>query len=287
MKKLVMCLALLALSLCRTFAQAGGVKVDLLLDQEQFLPSEELRIAVRVSNFSGQTLTLGKEEDWLSFYVEALDGFIVTKLENPPVKGEFSLESSMTATRRADLAPYFNLQKPGRYRVLAKIKIPQWNQEITSTTRQFDIVKGVRIAALEFGVPAQAGETNYVPEVRKYILQQASYKDERQLYFRLTDGEEVRTLKVFPISRVVSFARPEAQIERFSNLHVLFQSGKSSFCYVMINSDGQILLRQTHDFYGESRPRLRTQEDGRIALSGGIRRVTETDLPPSDALSLN
>ena len=260
-------------------AQTGGVRVDISFDQEQFLAAEDLRVNVQISNFSGQTLQLGDSPDWLTFHVEGGNGYVVGKNGNPPVATQFIVQSSKTATTRANIAPYFNIQTPGRYRVVAHVKLPQWQKEITSPGKTFDIISGSKIQTLEFGMPSEGGSAA-TPEVRKYVLQKADYMKERRLYVRITDAYEAQTLKVFSVSRLVSFSEPEAQLDRFNNLHVINQSGQKSFTYSLINPDGQLLVRQTHDFLGESRPRLRIQEDGRIAVKGGVQRVSATDVPP-------
>src|ERR1051325_3302382 len=97
----------------------GQVSVEITLPQEQFLPSESLMAGVRITNRSGQKLRLGAEEDWLSFGVESREGSVVARLNDPPVIGEFELDSSKVATKRVDLAPYFTLLKPGHYSVTA------------------------------------------------------------------------------------------------------------------------------------------------------------------------
>jgi hypothetical protein len=236
-----------------------------------------------VNNVSGQTLKLG-DEGWVKFFVESADNFIVQKLSDPSVAGEFSVDSAMTATRRVNLAPYFNLQRPGRYRVTARVNVPQWGVEITSDAKSFDIVPGTKLQVLEFGAPQQ--KENEPPAVHKYILQQAQLGKELQLYLRVTDESESIVFKVFPVARMLSFSKPEAQLDRFNNIHILHQVGQKSFSYCVVNSDGQIITRQMHDYRGDSRPRLRTVGDGRVEVSGGRRNYSETDLPPSLDLSI-
>src|SRR5262245_31982051 len=85
---------------------SAQVRVEVTLDQEQFLSGEALPAAVRVTNRSGQTLHLGGQPDWLTFSVESREGSIVVKNGEVPVLGEFTLESSKVATKVADLAPY-------------------------------------------------------------------------------------------------------------------------------------------------------------------------------------
>jgi hypothetical protein len=83
---------------------------------------------------------------------------------------------------------------------------------------------------------------------------------------------------VFAIGPMVSFGRPEPQIDRASNLHVMHQDGASSFSYTVFNSQGDLLTRQTYD-YIESRPRLRLDDDGNVSVVGGTRRVAANDFP--------
>jgi hypothetical protein len=253
------------------------VKVELQLEQSQFLPGESMRTAVRITNLSGQMLKLGQSNDWLRFSVEAVDGFIVSKNEEVPVIGPFDLDSAKVATKRVDLAPYFNLTKAGRYRVTALVKLPQWGQSISSPTVGFDVINGVRLWEQEFGVPGSAGGTGR-PEVRKYLLQQATYLKQVALYVRITDASEAITLKVLPLGPLVSFFRPEHQLDQQCNLHVLSQTGARSYLYCVVSPNGVLVGRQIYDSI-QSRPSLSAQPDGSIVVHGGSRRVTANDLP--------
>src|ERR1051325_470501 len=228
MRRVGCSLALLALSLAGVRAQ---VTVEVVQDQDQFLPGETVRTAVRVTNLSGQTLKLGEEDDWLKFWVESGDGLMVAKVGETPVKGEFEVGSSEVATKRVDLLPYFALSKPGRYSVSATVRIKQWDREISSQPRTFFLIDGAKLWEQEFGVPNASGPTNAAPEVRKYILQQANYiKGQLRLYLRLTDGAG-KPIRVFAIGGMVSFSRPEPHVDKFSNLHVLYANGARSYGY--------------------------------------------------------
>src|SRR5438445_4722053 len=146
---------LLMLWLVSIYGLKAQVAVEVTMDRDQFLPNESVPVAVRVVNRSGQTIHLGKEVDWLTFSVESHDGFIVTKSGEVPVIKEFDLQSSERATRRCDLSPYFNLGQPGHYSVIATVKIKDWNIELTSEPKTFDVVQGTKIWEQEFGVPGK------------------------------------------------------------------------------------------------------------------------------------
>jgi len=257
----------------------GQVAVEVVTDQEQFLPGEALNMAVKVSNRSGQKLSFGTEPDWLTFAIESRDGLVVPKLGEAPVAGSFDLESAERATKHVDIAPYFQISQPGRYTVTATVRIKEWGRTVTSQPKNFNIMEGAKLWEQEFGVPTAPGATNTIPEVRKYVLQQANYlKGKLRLYLRLTDVTGTKVYRVVPIGLILSFSRPEPRIDKFSNLHLLYQNWAHSFSYTIFSPDGEIVDRQTYD-YTDTRPRLQVDEEGRISVAGGLRRVTSNGSP--------
>jgi hypothetical protein len=252
------------------------ITVEVTQEQEQFLPGEALPTAVRITNRSGQILRLGLDDDWLTFSVESQDRSIVPKIGEVPVRGEIILPSSRIATKRVDLAPYFSASLPGTYKVIATVRIPGWNQEFNSQPKKFDVIEGAKLWEQAVGVP---GSTNGSPEMRKYILQQAHYlKSQLRLYLRVTDGSGARVIRIFAIGPMVSFAQPEPQVDRYSNLHVLYQDKPRSFDYSVFNPDGEVIRHQTFDYTG-TRPRLQPDGQGQVSVMGGTRRVRANDVP--------
>jgi len=269
MRKRWLILGLLAFPLFPLFAQ---VSVEIVFPQDQFLPGESLVAAVRITNRSGQKLHLGATEDWLTFGVESRNGNVVPRLGEPSVAGEFDVDSSQIATKRVDLAPYFGLTQQGHYTVTATVKIPAWDREIASSPKSLDIIRGAKLCEFEFGVPVSSEVPNASPEVRKYLLEEANYlTGHLRLYMRLTDASGARTFRVFPIGRLLSFSHPEGQLDKASNLHVLYANGPHSFNYTQFNPQGDLLLNETYD-YVTSRPRLKVNDEGKISVFGGVKR---------------
>lgn len=261
-------------------ACSAQVTVEVTQEQQQFLQGEAIHVAVRITNRSGQTLHLGDEEDWLKLDIEAREGSIVSKTGDVPVKGSFDLESSSVAIKRLDLAPYFAPMQPGHYGITATVHIKDWNRDILSPPKFFDIIEGAKLWEQEVGVPPETPGASTSPEVRKYILQQANYlKGQIRLYLRVTDSYG-KTYRVFPIGQMISFGRPEAQVDKFCHLHVLYQNGPSLFSYTVYDLDGSLLARQSFD-YEATRPKLRMDEDGIVFVFGGVRRITLNDVPPA------
>lgn len=261
------------------------VTLEVTLDQEQFLPGEALPVAVRITNRSGQTLQLGADEGWLVFSIESVEGLIVVKTGEVPVAGEFTLESSKRAIKRVDLAPYFNLAKPGRYSITATMFVKEWNRQIASAPKPFDIIEGSKLWEQEVGIPKAQDATNQLPELRKYTLHQANYLRKHLILYVQVNDTTGKLRKVFPIGPMLSFGQPEPQIDKFSNLHILYQDGPRSFSYTVVNPDGEVIVRQSYDM--TTRPRLKIDDQGNLKVVGGARRIKPTDLPPANTTQSN
>lgn len=253
------------------------VSVELLTTQTQYIPGEAIPVLVRISNQSGQTLTMGQDNEWLTVSVEARDGSLVPRLAELPVEGQFTLESSQLGKKVLDIAPGFDLTRQGNYNVTATVKLPQWQRWISSSPLAISIIKANTIWEQECGVPG-SNDGSGAPEVRKFALQQANYMKNLRLYVRITDASGTKIFKLINVGSQVSFNTPEAQIDKTSRLHLLHQTGAKSFCYAVISPNGDLEVLQTHDFVS-SRPRLRKDTEGRILVSGGARRMTPQDIP--------
>ncbi len=107
--------------LCLITTVNAQINVKLSTAQEQFLPGEELQLAVKVSNFTGAPLRLGTHPQWIAFTIERSEGGVVNKLSEVPDTGEFSLEQATGGTMRFDVAPLFALDRAGSYRVTAVV----------------------------------------------------------------------------------------------------------------------------------------------------------------------
>jgi hypothetical protein len=273
-------LFILGLVLLTWQTASAQVTVEVVLDQNQFLPRESLPVAVRIVNRSGRMLHLGTDPKWLTFSVFAADGdYVVTKLGDVAVEGEFDLGTSQMATKRVDVSPYFNLSRQGSYRIVANLHIKDWNLDIPSAPESFDVIDGAKLWSQSFGIPAPGGVTDVAPEVRKYTLEQANYlRTQLRMYVQVSDESERTIFKVRAIGPMVSFSQPEAQLDRRNNLHVIYQSGARVFTYSVVNSDCDIVQQENYD-YLTTRPRLQADENGNITVIGGVRRVKPIDMP--------
>jgi hypothetical protein len=270
---------LLALAALTAFRAAAQVDLEVATDQEQFLPGEALPVAVKIVNSSGQRVRLGNQPDWLTFDVESAEKLVVVKNGIVPVMGEFELESAQLGIKRADLQPYFFISKPGRYKIIATLRIADWSVSKSSAPKYIDVINGVDLWTQDVGLPPAEGATNRAPEVRRYTLVEANYlRSQLRLYVRVADVVGSRIIKLAPLGTLVSFSHPEGQVDRQSRLHVLWQTGSKAFTCCIINPDGVIAQREIYDYF-TSRPRLDVNANGDVIVAGGTRRAAPSEYP--------
>ncbi|MDD9867493.1 MAG: hypothetical protein OXS32_14205, partial [Verrucomicrobiales bacterium] len=233
---------------------------------------------LKIVNFSGQTLVFGEDNNWLQFEIETETGEVVTPIAEPPkVEGRFTVESSIRATKRIDLAPYYALEKAGNYKLIAKVYVKQWKRSLPVKPVKFTVSNGSILWHRTFGLPVKEGEPAGQPKQRRYVLQQAKNLRMMTLYARVDDGPGARVHRVFPVCPMVAFNDPTAQVDPTGNLHILCQSGARTYNYTVLDPDGKIRIRHHYQIVG-SRPRLNFK-DGKIHVAGGLKLLRPDDIP--------
>ncbi len=255
------------------------VTVTVELGKNRFLPRESLLAKLKIVNFSGQTLLFGEDDHWLQFQLESETGEEIAPIADPPpVKGRFTVESSIRATKEMDIAPYYALEQAGRYTLTAKVIIKQWGKQLTAKPVKFDVTNGTILWEQAFGLPLKKDDPPGEPrQVRRYVLQQAKHLKAMSLYARVDDGPGGHVHRVLPVCAMVSFNPPKAQVDPRGNLHVLCQSGAREYIYSVIDPDGKINTRR-HYLIAANRPRLGFKE-GEIMVVGGFQLTRPDDLP--------
>ncbi|MBN8248735.1 MAG: hypothetical protein J0L84_15005 [Verrucomicrobia bacterium] len=269
---------LLLMTCAATASLRAQVDVDLTLERESFLPGEPIEASVRFANFTGGPIELGTEPDWLQFTIERVDGHTVNRLMDPPESGSFKLDQATRGKLRWNLTPLFALEDPGAYRVFATVHLPD-NEVHSTPSVPFDIVMGATLhEPREVGVKLPDGSI----ERRKYILQQVNFLKRLQLYLRISDSSESRTLAIVPLGSTVTFDRPQWVVDRETRFHVLHRTSQGIYAYHVFRGDGTLLVRQLYT--GEPRPELQiVNEAGEVGVRKGQRRPDSSDIPTAAA----
>jgi len=73
------------------------------------------------------------------------------------------------------------------------------------------------------------------------------------------------------VGQILSFSHPEPQIDKSSNLHLIYQSWAKVYSYSVFSPDGELVKRETYDYIA-TRPRLQVDKDGLVGVVGGVKR---------------
>lgn len=276
MRRTLLLLAGLALAAAAARGDAS-LSAEIRIDEPAFLPGEELPVGLRLVNLSGRPVRYATVPDWVTFFVERQDGSAVRQHGELEHTEEFTLESATAGTREWNLAAAFDLTTPGSYNISAEVRVPDAGVTLFAPPQRVLVTPGMTLAETTFGRPAADGGR----EVRKYTLIQANRKRDLRLYVSISDEAGVEPYRVVALERLLSFSRPEHQLDRESNLHVLLQSGAREFSYFTVNPDGELIGRQRHALIPNSRPRLAAGTNGVVSVTGGARVPMPNDLPPA------
>ena len=263
-----------------SLSSSQPVKVQLTTDYKQYLAQEPIYITVRVINYSGQTLRLADDPEWITFSVEPVSrkGTIRQNgpLEVPPIsEAKKNLESGMMVNVPINLVPQYDFVNPGPYKIVAKFKAGQLG-EFKSEPYYVDIVSGNTLWEQEFGVP---GKDDKSLDLRKYRIIQSRNLDVSLLFIKVTDTYDTTVYGINALGKLIYQSASEQMTDKNNRLHILHQSGSKAFTYTMVGYDGKILLRMIYE-YSATRPRLRLSESGDVVVAGGIRVKKPYDIDP-------
>ena len=262
---------------CVVPARGQRLAIDLISRDTSYLPNETLMVGVRIKNQSGQAVILAQEDQWVDFLVANSDEQPVPRVGVPAGGEVFVLAAGKEAVKWFNLAPHFDLSRPGPYDIHAQVRVPQWKEFIPARPARVNVVRGVTVAELKHGVPAK--KLTDPPEMRVYTLQKVRHVRYVLLYLRVEGEESRRVYSVEPLGRLVAVSRPEYQMDRHGRLHVLFQNGAKTFSHCLADADGRMKTAHTY-YYGTRRPVLTVDAEGETGVLGGKRIVTANDWPP-------
>ena len=261
------------------------VEFQMAIKQKRFLPGEAIEVEIALLNNSGAPLTFSPEDGWLEFTVVNLvkptgEGTAVPRLKPVVINETFTVKHTDSAKAKVDLAPGFDLTRPGQYKVSASMIYQGARAPIAAEPVVLSVVRGYKLMDdLPFGMPSSDPESP--PEARKYSLQQLTLTEsvEIRLYVSVTDVSEATVFRQVPLGRMAGHDKPPTRLDRLSNLHVLHQTGARLFTHTVVSPRGDVLVRETFDSLG-ARLALKSDSEGAVTVSNGVRLPRSDDLLP-------
>jgi hypothetical protein len=282
----------LAVGLLGAIADASAqVRVDLSLHRSLFIRYEPLVAIVSITNLSGRDLNLADQDNhkWFSFHIESAAGALV-----PPYNPDYSLSpvqipAGQSIKRAVNITPLYPLSEYGIYRVRATVFDPESKRFYSSNPPlNVEITEGRMLWQQTIGVPDDG--KNEAGQTRTATLLSHRLPDETQLYLRIEDRENGLIFCTHQLGRLVSFNKPEVEIDAQNQIHVLQNTAPRMFLYTEVGLDGQILDRKQFAGSTESRPTLRRNTAGGYQVVGGTfldptKVVQDQTAPPPPSVS--
>lgn len=262
------------------------VRFQISLKQRLFLPGEAIELEVALLNNSGSPLTFSPEDGWLEFTVWSMlkptgEGSLVPRIKSVTVEETFTVKHTDSARTIVNLAPGFDLKRPGLYRVNASMVYRGASKPIAAEPLTFNVVSGYQLMEQVFGLPQASPGAE--PEVRKYSLKQLTLTkpSEMHLYLAVSDASEDTIFRQLKLGRMAGSNKPPTQLDRLSNLHVLHQTENGRhFVHSVVSPRGDLLVRETYESFG-SQPSLRLDDEGIVSVKGGVLRARPDDILPA------
>jgi hypothetical protein len=255
-----------------------GLNVRLLTDHAEYLPNESLMVGVSIENFSGTPVVLGQHPAWIQFLIQDIQGRPVVRSGNPPAGEVFVVPNAAATTRWIDLAPYFNVRKPGTYSVTAKVNVRQWKQDVRAKPQKIQVVGGIVLAARKYGVP-NVLQHDAPPEIRAFKLLRKRDNGRLLLYLRVAEENDYTVYNVQQLGPMVQLFPPEYQFDAEGRIHVFFRSGARTYMYCAADAQGQLRKRQTYGTYLGKRPAMLFNKKDVLEIRGGRRIFARSDFP--------
>lgn len=255
--------------------------------QDRFLPGESIEVEFRLRNLSGQPLTFRPEDDWLEVTVWTITkstgaGNPVARLKPVRINETFTVPHTKAVRARVDIAPCFDLMRPGRFRLDATMTHASVREPVRAVSLLLEVVPGSKLWEQTFGF--RPLDSDAPPELRKYTLQKMTTKHLPRLYVGVTDAEEAVVFRQVSLGRAANSDDPQRKLDRLSNLHVIHQIGPRMFTHTVINPRGDVLRRAAYDALSATvRPTLKPDEEGRVVVVGGTRHPHPDDIPANPA----
>lgn len=244
------------------------IQVELKLKRRQYIAHEPIMATLAITNLAGRDVDLREHQgqQWFGFEVTGREGQPIAPAKVENVEPSLRVESGKTVTRKINLTSLYPVNELGTYRVRANVFFGDLNKFFYSQTKAFQVTDARAIWQKTVGVPeiAKAPGT-----VRTYSLLSNRFPDHTSLYVRVEDKNTGIVYATYSLGRVIAFDEPRAEIDQANQLHVLHCAAPRTWAYSHVDLNGEMLKHSTF-LETKTRPRLRHDADGTVAVRGGI-----------------
>ncbi|MCX6900369.1 MAG: hypothetical protein NT105_16945 [Verrucomicrobia bacterium] len=242
------------------------INVRLDLERDRYLLYEPMIATVDIQNYSAAQVQLADQESmpWLRFEINRSNGERIGMVGPGFLAGTATLGPGQVQAKAANLAAYYQIREPGRYRIRALVKVSNLGGSFASRERTVEIVAGRQLLTKSAGFKDESGKEG----LRAYSLLEVLLGTQVWLYARVEDQQGYTIYGVVPLGEWVTFSAPTATTDKDGNFHVLHQAQPRQFRHSIISPKAAVLKRESFSNYN-TLPELKRTADNQVKVVGG------------------
>ena len=267
--------------LCLTYTNSlySQIQIAINMDQLKYIQHEPIDMTIHVINDTGSQLTFGKNGGKIEFLIlSELNEF--SKMVNPykenfnPANG-LILGAGETKKMTVRINKHFNLGRPLRYRIKARISHPRLQNAIeTKNPLSFEVAEGQTIETRSFGLTDVTDPQKII--TRKYTIL-GFHQNRNSIYcIKFHDSKWIYALhRLGPKVRGVPLRH---EVDSFANIHTLTQLEPKIFSHVIFSPDGKKQQELVYRASFDNIPRLNKDTDlGKVSVRDGLKAIEGID----------
>lgn len=262
------------------FAQLA---MNLKLNGQNYIRFEKIYARLTIKNQSGQPIVFGSNKNLqckISFEIETIKGDRPKSLETPMYQiTDTLLPAGEKQTFSIPITKYFEFSSSGKYRIKAIVTHAQLPKSYETEQVEFNIVDGKVVWSTSVGVPSLSSEEGTDPKIDKRTFSIISYFDGTSKIFCLLVEDDKHIYGLTKVGYDIGTVKPQCEIDRLSNLHLLIQSSATIFSYFIYDISCRLEDKEVYKKIDEYTipTLLKDEATGRIGVVGGIIAVEGED----------
>lgn len=219
---------------CMLFVAEATAQVEVRLkaDRREFLLGENVRLHVRIDNFTDSAVSFVNipGRSWLHFTVTRGGESQPISPAVIPNFPKLVVPAGSSRTQVVDLRPYFTFNREGSYKVIATVRMPDMQTTYSSNRASFVLANGGTVR--NFTVQSQGDRLNM-------SLKLLRVNDKDRLFGQVVDADTRIVLGACDMGQYLNFMKPRVILDSAQHMHVLCQSTPEYFTYSRMNNRGQ------------------------------------------------
>jgi hypothetical protein len=257
------------------------IAIDLSVNRQNYIQFEKIFAKVVMRNDSGHAIAFGHDEKLqgdLLFEIRDSQNVPVKKITQatPPMVGTI-LKAGETKEFIVPITRYYNLNIPGKYKIMAYVSHALFKEEYRSNDCFINVSEGHQIWSRSVGIPEfmnnneknkdDSGDKSKKIGTRLFNIK-TIYEGSRKAYYLVVeDDKTVFSIKRFGVE--IGDEQPQFDTDNFSRIHILLPLSPRIFSYFVFDIKGVLEKREVYKKTNTIPSLVNDPKTGSIILAGG------------------